>query len=1040
MSVGYTIVNVPITAQSATYWSQTDVGSASDVMTNYYYGQPSYNYNPDGYVDAGNIPLRLIIEPQDPTTSAVSAVEFTMAGQPYDEVAQQEPLNGFTWLPGPGASVETPTPWPLPEQIEKVQFWDSGTPGQPGNTVVVYAWLSPDFAVPYNDVEITLDIDGDVIPVISTPVDPPSITLSCNPLVAPNNMDTMAGWFSGWPYVISDYITYTITNPCTDCFDSDLDYVNGVPGSGAVNNVLLGLSNFWANGIFDIPFENSSITEQSCWTITLDPYSTNGVPTGGGSCTTCQAAQEPPELIIYGCMDDGTGENVPALYPGVSALNYNPDATGNLQSQCIYPALEGCTDPDAINYNPDAQIDDNSCLYPEPEIGIGTLKISVVVEKNSNLRVCSAFKVPKSVIPSGDMWQWIIEVVDGVPNGYTDIAPTLSGEGIGLLAVDGAVLQPQLGVDDWAMQLSLSNENNSVVKEIDWVKSLNSDFTLTPPNNGLDDFPAYYTNDDGEYMDMTYSFINDASFSQGAWSQIFNQGDCYSRVDYPDTDITALAWWTDPVLTPPQFVPEGEEGIDQWSRIFDCNTLTITQTSPGATGLIDGEAGIGGYRNVYNVGDFGPDAPSFYIFPNPGYSLSRHNLYVETPLANASKDLNPYWPEDWFWGEDGIPDGLLENYYNVQVKYMSYRIPLQKRLPEGQSYFLEEENNYFSEFINSNWNSDTIIGQIPATCAGPLGTNFPSQNWAVIGPDSPYTNDGYRGVSAFNLINAPMRDLVTGEVEMYSPPHVAWRQQIEIWNAGSTAPGYYLGSLGSVYLQGNLWLADSMHMRDDPIENPSGFRSRWDPDLLNLDANTDSYTGSFNDWFGWGPGDKTYNSAMGYNFGHSNCPWCEETQYGNGDANFPGVYTDPVDDIVQMENYSNGPFYPMLISTQENPVERSYVYNVELDNPTAFWLGYPGTTPQLEEDPEQNPNYYWQAGDTAQAGSLVPFNVDNVDPMDYDGNFVEVTLPGLRGINLDQYFGYKHLVIKIRGSAMPCADCGQDNGIIFNETITLDND
>ena len=53
MSVGYTIVNVPITAQSATYWSQTDVGSASDVMTNYYYGQPSYNYNPDGYVDAG---------------------------------------------------------------------------------------------------------------------------------------------------------------------------------------------------------------------------------------------------------------------------------------------------------------------------------------------------------------------------------------------------------------------------------------------------------------------------------------------------------------------------------------------------------------------------------------------------------------------------------------------------------------------------------------------------------------------------------------------------------------------------------------------------------------------------------------------------------------------------------------------------------------------------------------------------------------------------------------------------------------------------
>ena len=58
MAVGYTIVSVPVTAQSATYWSQTDAGSVSTVGTNYYYGQPSYNYSPDGTVDYGDVPLK----------------------------------------------------------------------------------------------------------------------------------------------------------------------------------------------------------------------------------------------------------------------------------------------------------------------------------------------------------------------------------------------------------------------------------------------------------------------------------------------------------------------------------------------------------------------------------------------------------------------------------------------------------------------------------------------------------------------------------------------------------------------------------------------------------------------------------------------------------------------------------------------------------------------------------------------------------------------------------------------------------------------
>ncbi|MCX6256619.1 MAG: PKD domain-containing protein [Bacteroidia bacterium] len=56
----------------------------------------------------------------------------------------------------------------------------------------------------------------------------------------------------------------------------------------------------------------------------------------------------PPD--IYGCTDP-------------LALNYNPDANVE-DSSCTY--LTGCTDPEALNYNPDAVIDDGSCVYSPP--------------------------------------------------------------------------------------------------------------------------------------------------------------------------------------------------------------------------------------------------------------------------------------------------------------------------------------------------------------------------------------------------------------------------------------------------------------------------------------------------------------------------------------------------------------------------------------------------------------------------------------------------------------------------------------------------
>jgi uncharacterized protein (TIGR02145 family) len=56
-------------------------------------------------------------------------------------------------------------------------------------------------------------------------------------------------------------------------------------------------------------------------------------------------------------------DNVPALgCMDIDALNYDPNADFD-NDTCTY--LEGCTDPLALNYDPDAIVDDGSCLYGE---------------------------------------------------------------------------------------------------------------------------------------------------------------------------------------------------------------------------------------------------------------------------------------------------------------------------------------------------------------------------------------------------------------------------------------------------------------------------------------------------------------------------------------------------------------------------------------------------------------------------------------------------------------------------------------------------
>jgi len=65
----------------------------------------------------------------------------------------------------------------------------------------------------------------------------------------------------------------------------------------------------------------------------------------------CEITDNDPSEIIFGCIDP-------------LANNYNPEATVD-DGSCVYPStnFSGCTDPYASNYSSSASIDDGSCVY-----------------------------------------------------------------------------------------------------------------------------------------------------------------------------------------------------------------------------------------------------------------------------------------------------------------------------------------------------------------------------------------------------------------------------------------------------------------------------------------------------------------------------------------------------------------------------------------------------------------------------------------------------------------------------------------------------
>ena len=117
------------------------------------------------------------------------------------------------------------------------------------------------------------------------------------------------------------------------------------------------------------------VTNQFDWCADTDP----DMPVDEDGCSV-----QTPDFIM-GCMDptalnynpeadvdDGSCEYPPPEVKGCmdeEATNYNPSANVHDQSICEYPPppdVEGCMDETALNFDADATLDDGSCEYPPP--------------------------------------------------------------------------------------------------------------------------------------------------------------------------------------------------------------------------------------------------------------------------------------------------------------------------------------------------------------------------------------------------------------------------------------------------------------------------------------------------------------------------------------------------------------------------------------------------------------------------------------------------------------------------------------------------
>ncbi len=93
-------------------------------------------------------------------------------------------------------------------------------------------------------------------------------------------------------------------------------------------------------------------------------------------------------LFIVGCTDP-------------NAENYNPEANFD-DGSCLYPQIGGCLDPNAINYNPEATFNDGSCEYENTDCAGVTAQLYVCTFSNGQNVSLNIYAADSTIIYSED--------------------------------------------------------------------------------------------------------------------------------------------------------------------------------------------------------------------------------------------------------------------------------------------------------------------------------------------------------------------------------------------------------------------------------------------------------------------------------------------------------------------------------------------------------------------------------------------------------------------------------------------------------------
>jgi len=112
---------------------------------------------------------------------------------------------------------------------------------------------------------------------------------------------------------------------------------------------------------------------------------------------------------------------------------------------------EGCTDPDALNYDSKAKSDDGTCLYPDNHKFIGTYSISENCSADSVL--CTGTDTYTMTIKAGGNENSI--TIDNLANLFNGVNATVSGNTI--------TIPSRFGITDtWGDQWDINSGTGSI--------------------------------------------------------------------------------------------------------------------------------------------------------------------------------------------------------------------------------------------------------------------------------------------------------------------------------------------------------------------------------------------------------------------------------------------------------------------------------------------------------------------------------------------------------------------------------------------------